>query len=344
MAQNRLHCVFVVFGLNIMTSHAFVTGSTGFLGRHLCQQLVLANWQVTAMCRSIPENPVEGVNYVRADLHDKATLIQALPEQVDALFHTAADTNTWSKHNTQQTETNVLGTLNLIQSAMTQQTRKFIYISSITTFGVDHHGMIDLTEQTPQQGDSSWVNYVKTKSMAEQIVKDHAVKLNAMVVNPTHIIGPDDQNNWIRLFKMMINDELPTIPVGAGSFVDVRDVARGCILAAEKGQTGENYILGGHNLNFEAFIDQVADAFGLTITKRRKPLALVKLAAKLKSLVAYVTNNPPDLTSESLQIISHQFKTDSQKAKHELGYGITPLDETLADIKQNLVERDILSV
>ncbi len=325
-----------------MTRTAFVTGATGFLGRHLCQQLVMADWQVTAMCRSIPENPVQGVDYVQADLLDKEAIQAVLPEHVNALFHTAADTNTWSKHNPRQTQTNILGTLNLIQSAMLRQTEKFVHVSSITTFGVDHHGMIELTEDTPQEGGSSWVNYVKTKSMAEQIVKDHAKKLNAVVVNPTHIIGPDDQHNWIRLFKMMIKDELPTIPVGAGSFVDVRDVARGCILAAEKGQAGENYILGGHNMNFEAFIDQVAGAFGLSITKRRKPQALVKLAAKLKSMIAYVTKNPPDLTPESLQIISHQFKTDSQKAQKQLGYPITALDVTLRDIQMNLTERGLI--
>ena len=327
-----------------MTKAAFVTGSTGFLGRHLCQQLAQSHWQVTAMCRSIPENPVKGVNYVQADLNDKSSLQTVLAEQVDVLFHTAADTNTWSKHNPQQTQTNILGTLNLVQSAISQQVKKFVHVSSITTFGIDHHGMVELSEATPQAGESSWVNYVKTKSMAENIVKDHADKLNALVVNPTHIIGVDDQHNWIRLFKMMINDTLPTIPVGAGSFVDVKDVAGGCILAAEHGQVGENYILGGHNMNFEAFIDQVATAFGLSLTKRHKPLALVKLVAKIKSMVAYINNKPPDLTPESLQIISHQFKTDSLKAQQDLSYVITPLAETLSDIKQNLIERDILHV
>ncbi|VAW47182.1 hypothetical protein MNBD_GAMMA02-1194, partial [hydrothermal vent metagenome] len=210
-----------------MTSTAFVTGSTGFLGRHLCRQLMADDWQVTAMCRSIPENIIKGVNYVQADLLDAASLRSALPEKVTCLFHAAADTNTWSKLNARQTKTNIEGTLNLIQAAMQQQAKKWVHVSSITTYGVDHHGMINLTEEVPQEGLGSWVNYVKTKSMAEQIVKDHAVKLNALVVNPTHIIGADDQHNWIRLFKMMINDELPAIPVGAGSFVDVRDVAKG---------------------------------------------------------------------------------------------------------------------
>lgn len=325
-----------------MTSTAFVTGSTGFLGRHLCRQLMADDWQVTAMCRSIPENIIKGVNYVQADLLDAASLRSALPEKVTCLFHAAADTNTWSKLNARQTKTNIEGTLNLIQAAMQQQAKKWVHVSSITTYGVDHHGMINLTEEVPQEGLGSWVNYVKTKSMAEQIVKDHAVKLNALVVNPTHIIGADDQHNWIRLFKMMINDELPAIPVGAGSFVDVRDVAKGCLLAAKNGQAGENYILGGHNLNFEQFIEQVAEACGLKITKRTKPMAVIKLVAKIKSAAAYVTNTPPDLTPESLQIISHQYSCTSQKAKDKLAYEITPFERTLLDIKANLSSRGIL--
>ncbi|MGJ8662870.1 MAG: NAD-dependent epimerase/dehydratase family protein [Marinicella sp.] len=325
-----------------MASTAFVTGSTGFLGRHLCRQLVADDWQVTAMCRSIPENPIKGVKYVQADLLDATSLRSALPEKVTCLFHTAADTNTWSRLNPRQTTTNIEGTLNLIQAAMHNQAQKWLHVSSITTFGVDHHGMTALTEDVPQEGLSSWVNYVKTKSMAEQLVKDHAKKLNAVVVNPTHIIGPDDQHNWIRLFKMMIKDELPTIPVGAGSFVDVRDVARGCILAANNGRVGENYILGGHNLNFEQFIEQVATAFSLSVTKRNKPIFVIKLVAKIKSAMAYATGNPPDLTPESLQIISHQYSCSSQKAKDELSYEITPMQQTLADIKANLSQRGIL--
>ena len=204
-----------------MTETAFVTGSTGFLGRHLCQQLVQANWQVTAMCRTIPDNAVKGVHYVQADLLDSKSLLSALPEHVSCLFHTAADTNTWSKNNPRQTQTNVQGTAHLINAAIKNNCQKFIHVSSITTFGVDHQGMVELKDDSKQAGINSWVNYVKTKSQAEQLIKQQAKELNALVVNPTHIIGPDDQQNWIRLFKMMIADSLPTIPVGAALIPNV---------------------------------------------------------------------------------------------------------------------------
>ncbi|MCX7552340.1 NAD-dependent epimerase/dehydratase family protein [Marinicella sp. S1101] len=325
-----------------MTATAFVTGSTGFLGRHLCQQLVDADWHVTAMCRSIPENPVDGVKYVTADLSDKAAMAAVLPDHVHVIFHTAADTSTWRLESAQQTQTNVQGTLNLMQVAIEKNAKKFIYVSSITTFGVDHHGLIELDENTPQEGESSWVNYVRTKSLAEGLVKDHADKLNALVVNPTHIIGPDDQHNWIRLFKMMISDSLPTVPIGSGSFVDVRDVARGCILAAEKGQPGENYILGGNNLSFVEFVKQSAEVLQLKVTLRNKPQWLLKAVAAIKLSLSHLTRKQPDLTPESLQIISHQFTTTSNKAKTELGYVIRPIENSLKDIKTDLEQRGIL--
>lgn len=341
--MNRLNYDFVFAELMTMTKTAFVTGATGFLGRHLCQQLLHANWQVTAMCRSIPENGIVGVNYVQANLLDADSLMAALPDQVTCLFHTAADTNTWKKNNQRQTTTNIQGTINLMAAAKSKQAKKWLHVSSITTFGVDHHGMVELDETVPQEGLSSQVNYVKTKSQAEQLVKDNASELNAVIVNPTHIIGPDDQHNWIRLFKMMINDSLPTIPEGAGSFVDVRDVARGCIAAAEHGAVGEKYILGGHNLNFVQFIDAVSKVFGLEITQRHKPMWLLKTVAKIKSSLAYVTGKEPDLTPESLQIISHQYRTDISKAQAQLGYQITPFEQSLNDIKMNLQQRGILN-
>ncbi|MCB1582582.1 MAG: NAD-dependent epimerase/dehydratase family protein [Xanthomonadales bacterium] len=327
-----------------MTQTAFVTGATGFLGRHLCQQLVQAGWHVTAMCRSIPEKALERVNYVQADLLNQQSLLDAIPQNTDQIFHVAADTNTWHKNNPRQTRTNIQGTENLINAAIANQAKAWLHVSSIATFGVDHHGMMNLNEGVEQEGLKSWVNYVKTKSQAEAMVKAKAQQLQAVVVNPTHIIGPDDQHNWIRLFKMMINDNLPTVPVGAGSFVDVRDVARGCILAAEKGHVGENYILGGHNLSFSEFIEQVSDAFDLKVTLRNKPMLLIKIAAKVKSMVASLTGKEPDLTAESLQLISHQYKTTSLKAQDQLGYQIRPFEDTLEDIKQNLIVRGILNV
>ncbi|MCF6301006.1 MAG: NAD-dependent epimerase/dehydratase family protein [Proteobacteria bacterium] len=321
-----------------MTKHnfsktAFITGSTGFLGNQLCQQLLENNWHVTALCRKTPVQAHNGMSYVQGDILDHQSLLNTIPHSTQFLFHTAASTSTWKKNNKQQTLTNILGTANVIKACQQQNVGRMIHTSSIVSYGVDHAGLVDVKESNLKEGINSWVNYVKSKSVAEQLVHKACQDdgLDAVIINPGHIIGPGDRHNWVRLFKMVANDSLPTIPQGAGSFVDVRDVARGMIAVAQLGKSSENYILGGNNTDFETFIDQLAMSLQVNITKRHVPQSMIKMVANIKSWLSYITNKEPDITPESLKIISHQYRTDSQKAKDELAYTITEMQTTIND-------------
>jgi len=297
---------------------------------------------VIALCRSIPENPLPAVNYVQGNILSLASLTEVIPKDIDVLFHTAADTGTWSKNNAQQTLTNVTGSQHILQCLSNMNNTRLVHISSVVTYGINHRDNITLTEKTPAEGFASDVNYVRSKSQAERLIKQYQ-SLDWVIVQPTHIIGPEDRHNWIRLFKMIINNKLPSIPRGTGSFVDVRDVALGCIQAANNGVRHNHYILGGHNLSFEAFIAHVAKTFEVHVDDKQKPQWLLKIVASLQSGLSYLTNQPPDLTPESLQLISYQYATDCSKAKTELGYEITPLQVTLNDIKDDLQQRGILN-
>lgn len=326
----------------IQPKHAFVTGATGFLGRHLCRQLAAQGWQVTALCRSLPEKTLDGVNYVQGNILTLASLKEAIPEDTAVIFHAAADTGTWSKNNAAQTLTNVTGTGHTIQCARQIPELRLVHVSSVSTYGVDHDELVTINEQTPATGLHSAVNYVRSKAQAEQLIEQQR-DLDWVIVHPSHIIGPEDKHNWIRLFKMIINNSLPSVPRGAGSFTDVRDVSKGCISVAEKGRSQQHYILGGHNLSFAEFIQTTAETFGVKVDFKHKPQWLLKIVAKLQAIAAYISNKPPDLTPESLQLISHSYATDCSKAKTELGYEITPLKETLNDIKKDLQQRGILN-
>ncbi len=311
--------------------NAFITGATGFVGQHLAQQLTEDGWQVTVFRREGSDPGILDtldVRHAYGDITDAESIDQAMPDQCDAVYHVAASTNMWRRNNAVQTRINVDGTANMIEAARNRGVGRFIHTSSIATYGFVH-GMI--TESTERDTDCHWINYIRTKAIAEQLVFDAAADLDVVILNPAHIMGPLDQHNWVRLFRMVAENKLPGIPPGSGSFVDVREVARGHIRAYSDGVRGENYLLGGVNGSFVEVVNEVARQLGVEVRARKVPAAALKLMARLKTAVAFFSGNEPDITPESAAIVSGHERVDSSKARNVLGLSETPLDSLIAD-------------
>lgn len=324
---------------------ALVTGSTGFLGRHLTKKLLDQGWKVYALYRS--EEKIKNIDpkaiKIKGDITQLQQMILNIPHNLDAIFNTAASTNTWYKNNPIQTETNVQGMKNLIELCKKINCRKFIHLSSVVTYGVETFtGIHNIQETDPKAGLGSWINYVKTKSLAEQELLKQK-QLFKVIVNPTHIIGPQDQYNWAKLFKMIANKTLPSIPTGAGSFVDVRDVAQSVISAYHNGEDGENYLLGGTNLEFKEFIDLVAKQLNVSTTKIKLPYSLLILLAHIKNFVSKLNNKEPEFTPESISIVSDRFSCNSEKAKKQLQHNIRNIDESIKDTIEYLKSENIIT-
>ncbi|MDQ2801048.1 MAG: NAD-dependent epimerase/dehydratase family protein, partial [Armatimonadota bacterium] len=147
-----------------MAKTAFVTGSTGFLGLNLIQQLTEQGWQVTALHR-----PSSNLTYLKrfsvtltsGEIEDAASLEQAMPEGLDAVFHVAGDVSFWSGHRARQSKANVEGTRNMVATARRKGAKRFIHTSSIAVYGVQP-GPFD--ETAPQLGKSSWIGYLSSKA------------------------------------------------------------------------------------------------------------------------------------------------------------------------------------
>ena len=321
---------------------AFVTGANGFLGKHLCSQLLDKGWLVYGLCRN-PENANEldeRVNPIIGDILAVDDFKNKLPKGLNALFHTAASTNVWNQNNHTQTRVNINGTENMLNLMQDLKIEKYIHISSVVVFGI-HSKLTSIEEKMPKIGINSWINYVKTKTQSEQLVLSNK-NIFSIVINPTHIIGPGDTSNWARLIKMVAEKKLPTIPNGSGSFVDVRDVANGIIESYHHGKSGNNYLLGGTNLTFKEFIVKLAHRLKVNPPKTQLPTSLLKFIANLKGLTSKFTKKEPDITPESVTLISDLYYCDSIKAKKHINFKNTKsinttLDDTINFLKNNKI-------
>src|SRR5262245_51066664 len=150
---------------------AFVTGATGFLGLNVVKQLAESGWKVTALHRR-----QSNLNYLRrfsvelveGDIEDRATLERAVPAESDALFHVAADVSFWAKNNARQVRCNVDGTRNLVAVALSRGVRKFIHTSTTSVYGFQPQ---PYDETAAHLGKDSWLNYMRTKTQAEEEVR-----------------------------------------------------------------------------------------------------------------------------------------------------------------------------
>ena len=323
---------------------AFVTGGTGFLGRTLLERLASDGWDVTALYRS-DEPPTfwqaMGIKPVRADIADQKALSRVMPEAVETVFHAAADTSSWHGHRQRQMRTNLGGTKAVIATMKEKNAGRLIHVSSISVYG--HHPCA-ITEETPQKGAESNVGYVKSKALAENAVREAtATGLDAVILSPGHIIGRYDQHNWARLFLLMDKDALPGVPPGGGCFANAQAVASAMIRAADKGISGENYILGGPHASFMDVAHIITKLLGKSPPRKATSKAVLSLVAHLADLKSRLTGKEPNITPEAVYFVSHDEKMSSARAKAVLNYEEVPLEVSLTQCHDWLLENGLVS-
>lgn len=314
-----------------MTTTALVTGATGFLGGHLVRQLIHRGVRVRALVRkpmAASELVVMGAEVLRGDLLEPASLKTAFDRPVDWVFHVAADTSVWRGNDARQNRNNVDGTINLLAASRGRAAR-FIHTSSVAVYGMTE----DLIrEGSPKLAERSGINYARSKLAAELRVLEAAERgLDAVVLNPTHLLGPADRHNWSRLLQLIDRQALPGVPPGTGSFADVREVAKAHVRAAEVGRSGENYLLGGVHASFLEFVGTAAGLLGRSAPSRATPGWLLRLVARWKDLGSVRRGVEPELTPEAAALACHRMRVDSSKAERDLDLVTPSLQPMLRD-------------
>lgn len=316
-----------------MSLTAFVTGATGFVGSNLVRELERQGWSVTALARassSLEDLRGLDVEMRTGDIVDFKSLRAAVPRNVDAVFHVAASTNVWAGNNDEQDRINIGGTRNVIEAAVEAGAKRMIHTSSFTTWGFQD---AVITEHSARSRDSDWINYVRTKRIAEELVHEavNAGRLEAVILNPGHILGPGDRHNWSRIVGMVATDSLPGIPPGGGAFADVREIARTHVAAFHQGEPGEHYLLGGEDVSFAEVIGIVGELLGKEVPDKTTPAWMLRTVAHFYAAVASITRKPPKITPESAMMICHHIRCDSTRAETVLGYRTTPIRPLVED-------------
>ncbi|WP_416897433.1 MAG: NAD-dependent epimerase/dehydratase family protein [Minwuia sp.] len=324
---------------------AFLTGGTGFLGRNIAEQLVKDGWQVMALARSSADTQAlrdMDVAIAEGDLTDAGSVLEAMPEGCDAVFHAAAMTSVWKRQADEQRAINVGGTGNVVEAALAKKAGRLIHTSTWNVYDWTG-GVID--ETTPKSGRDSWINYNRTKHEAEDVVLEAVAGrgLEAVILNPSHILGRYDTSNWARLVTMAALGRLPGVPPGAGDFAHGVAVAKAHIAAVDKGRSGENYLLGGPHARFLELVQLVAKtAHQDRVPRMPTPAFMLRTMARVEEGAAAFTGRQPQVTPEAVEMVCADVTIRSTRAQDELGYEPSSLEKAVEDSYGWLIRAKIL--
>jgi dihydroflavonol-4-reductase len=312
---------------------SLVTGANGFIGSHLTRFLVEQGERVRVLVRrqsdvrSISGLPVE---FAYADLRDPASLPSAL-RGVQRVYHVAADYRLWAENPQEIYDNNVRGTRNLLAAARIAGVERLIYTSTVgTLLSARPQRMPD--EQTHLRLADMIGHYKRSKFLAEQAALDAAQNGQPVViVNPTAPLGPGDWKPTPtgRILLDFLNGQLPAYVDTGLNFVPVEDAAKGHWLAAERGQVGSRYILGGRNLTLKEMFELISDLSGRPMSRVRLPYVIPLLAALADAVVSRVLRRHPRIPLDGVRMARHKMFVDSPKAKRELGYQPGSLEAAL---------------
>ncbi|MCZ7646776.1 MAG: NAD-dependent epimerase/dehydratase family protein [Planctomycetota bacterium] len=311
-----------------------VTGATGFLGNHVARALLARGEAVRVTVR--PSSALKlledltGIEKAEADLRDRASLEKAV-KGCSMLFHVAADYRFDVADPDEMYKSNVEGTRNLLEAAGAAGVARIVYTSTVGCIGLPATGALG-TEETPVGLEQMVGTYKRTKFQAELAALELAKKLPIVVVNPTAPVGERDVKPTPTgdMIVRFLKRKMPAVIDTGLNLIDVRDCAAGHLLAAERGRTGQRYILGCRNMTLLDICATLGRITQLKPPKLTMPWVVAWLAGFVDTKLSLMRGKQPSISLESVRMAKKRMFVDCSKAVRELSLPQTPPEEALA--------------
>lgn len=309
-----------------------VTGGAGLVGTELITQLLTQGKQVRAIYNKTPLAEFESDNFQQMQCNILDVLgLEEVMNGVEELYHCAAIVTFNPKRRNKMFKINIEGTANVVNAALDAGVRKMVHVSSVAALGrIRETELINETMNWSEETSNS--RYGQSKFLAEmEVWRGIGEGLNAVIVNPTIIIGPGNWNNGSSAIFKNVYNEFPWYSEGSGGFVDVRDVAKAMIQLMESGITAERFILSADNRTYRDIFDLIAKGFNKKPPHKKVTPFLAKIVWRWEAIKSRVTGNDPLLTKETAATAQAKVNFDNSKLKKFLpDFSYRTIEESIA--------------
>lgn len=314
------------------TKKIFVTGANSLLGVNTILVLLDQGFQVKGLLRD--KNKFIDYNHknlelIEGDILNKNLLRKHLHD-CEYIIHVAAATDPNLSKYSDFEKVNVRGTMNIIDTAILTNLKRFIYVSTSNVFG---YGSLQNLGNESKQMMSPFINafYSKSKKEAHDYVLTKKNEIEVVIVSPSFMIGPyDSKPSSGRIILMGLNKKIVLCPPGGKNFVCVKDVSNGIIKALEKGLNGEAYLLSNENLSFKEFfkiLRKQTDSKLIIITIPKVVLILIGYLGDIVNLFGIKSK----YSSQNMKILCIRNYYSNNKAKNSLGVQFNPIEEGISE-------------
>jgi nucleoside-diphosphate-sugar epimerase len=313
-----------------------VTGATGFIGQQLVKRLIDDGNSVHVLYRDknkLNALPKKNLTPFKGDILEKDSLKLAMKD-CEQVYHLAACASVWVKNKNEYFDINFTGTLNVLETAIRCGAKKIIITSTAGVFGPSQNN--EFVDENTGRHIDYFNEYERTKDYTDRyVIENYSKKIDVVTVCPTRVFGPGELSNSnaaTKMIKMYYGRKWKFLPGNGksiGNYVFIDDVIKGMLLAMQKGKTGERYILGGENLSFVDFFQEITCQTGKNYRLFRIPVWILMLLSQMMAFFAKAFGIKPLITPGWTSKYLHNWIVLSEKAKKELNYKPVSFSEGL---------------